>query len=284
MMISKMKQVLILFFLSMLIISCGRKQESESDSNPESKAFALERENFFNSLKNPDEVVDQLVAGLTEFDASILNDSEHFYRYADNNIKAAANLGIYISDLNYCILFKRNEETKKYFQATYELSKAIQIEKGILEFLMKRYETNIERSDSVKLVVNQLFSESTLGLQGTDRERLAGIAMAGYQIENLHLALTTLESFPETLTDRQIQSQQLLLNFIVDQRGKFEVIYNFVRANSDPLDPNQNPNYPFFDHALRELIGVYRNVTEENPQVNELKEKVDAIRIKIINL
>jgi hypothetical protein len=214
----------------------------------------------------------------------MLSNPQHFYRHANSNVSAAANLGVYISDLNYCTLFKQPAQTKKYFQAAYELSKAIQIEKGILEFLMKRYETNIEQNDSVKVVVNQLFSQSTLGLQGTNRERLAGIAMAGYQIENLHLALATLESFPEMLTEQQTESQELLLNYVIDQRGHFEVIYNFIRANSDPLDPNQNPNYPFFDHALRELIGVYRNVTEENPQVAELKKKVDAIRIKVINL
>jgi len=277
-----MKQTLILFFLNLLMISCGKNQEK--NSNSESRAFAVEKETFFNSLKNPNEVADRLMPGLAEFNSTMLSDPEHFYRHASSSVSAAANLGIYISDLNYCILYKRPDETKKYFQAAYELSKVIQIEKGILEFLMKRYETNLERNDSVKSVVNQLFSQSTLGLQGTDRERLAGITMAGYQIENLHLALSTLESFPETLTEQQIESQHLLLNFILEQRGKIEVIYNFVRANSDPLDPNQNPNYPFFDNALRELIGVYRNVTENDPKVMELNEKVEAIRNKLITM
>jgi hypothetical protein len=282
MMTSNMTKLLFVFVLGMLLISCVKNREKDSTS--ESRAFTVERETFFNGLKNPSEITDKLMPGITGFDSTTLSDPENFYRHANSQVSAAANLGIYISDLNYCILNKQAAQTKRYFQVAYELSKAIQIEKGILEFLMKRYESNIEQNDSVKLVVNQLFSESTLGLQGTDRERLAGIAMAGYQIENLHLALATLESFPETLTEQQIQSQKLLLDYISDQRGKFEVIYNFVRVNSDPLDPNQNPNYPYFDNALRELIVVYRNVTEENPQVNELKEKVDAIRIKIINL
>lgn len=277
-----MKETLFVFFLSTLIFSCGSKKEK--DTNPESRAFYIERENFFNSLKNPNELAERLRPGLVGFDSTMLSNPEHFYRHANNDVNAAANLGIYISDLNYCILYEHPEQTKKYFQAAFELSKIIQIEKGVLEFLMKRYETNLERNDSVKLVVNQLFSQSTLGLQGTDRERLAGIAMAGYQIENLHLALSTIKSFPDTLTEQQVESRQLLLNFIIDQRGKFEVIYNFVRANADPLDPNQNPNYPFFDNALRELILLYRTVSETDPHLFELKEKVDVIRNKIVNL
>lgn len=276
-----MKKSFLVFFLSVVALSCGRKAETETTT--ESNAFALERENFFNSLKTPEEAA-RAVPGITGFDASILHDAEPYYQYTNSEVAAAANLGIYISDLNYCILLKQSEEIKKYFKAAYELSKAIRIEQSILTFIMIRYEKNIAQHDSVKSVVHQLFEQSTSGLQGTDCERLAGITMAGYQIENLHLALSLLESFPETLTDEQTQTQHELLQYILEQRGKFEVIYNFVRANSDPLDPNQNPNYPFFDNALRELISVYRNVTEENPQINELKEKVNAIRIKIINL
>jgi len=277
-----MKQTLFVIFLGALILSCGSKQEKSS--TPESSAFSVERENFFNSLKNPTEVATRLTSGLSGFDSTLLNDPTHFYRYAGNDVKAAANLGIYISDLNYCVLFKQGTSTKKYFEAVHELSKAIRIEKGILEFLMNRYQTNMEQNDSVKLVVTQLFEQSTLGLQGTDRERLAGIAMAGYQIENLHIALSTLESFPETLTDEQLQTQNLLRQYIFEQRGKFEVVYNFVRANSDPLDPNRNPNYPFFDNALRELIVAYRNVTPNDPKIKELREKVNVIRNKVISI
>jgi len=279
---SSMKSILLLFFLATFIISCERKPASESGSNSESAAFALERENFFTSLKNPTEAA-RLNPGLSGFDPTLLNNPTNFYRYTASDVMAAANLGIYISDLNYCVLFKQSASTKKYFEAVYELSKAIRIEKGILEFLMNRYQANMEQNDSVKSIVNQLFEQSTVRLKGTDRERLAGIAMAGYQIENLHLALTTLESFPEVLTDEQIQTQNLLRQYIFEQRGKFEVVYNFVRANSDPLDPKKNPNYPFFDNALRELIVVYRNVTPNDPQIKELREKVNVIRNKIIS-
>jgi len=280
---SSMKSILLLFFLATFIISCERKPANESGSNSESAAFALERENFFNSLKNPTEAA-RLNPGLSGFDPTLLNNPTNFYRYTASDVMAAANLGIYISDLNYCVLFKQSASTKKYFEAVYELSKAIRIEKGILEFLMNRYQANMEQNDSVKSIVNQLFEQSTVRLKGTDRERLAGIAMAGYQIENLHLALTTLESFPEVLTDEQIQTQNLLRQYIFEQRGKFEVVYNFVRANSDPLDPNRNPNYPFFDNALRELIVVYRNVTPNDPKIKELREKVNVIRNKIISI
>lgn len=267
-------------FLLMIFTSCGQKREVKSAS--ESRAFSAAREAFFNSLKNPEDIA-ALVPGLTGFNATLLSDTRNYYLYATSEVMAAANLGIYIADLNYCILFMKNDAAKKYFEAIYKLSEIIQVEKVTVEFLIKRYEENLAQNDSVKLIVQQLLEESTLGLQGTERERLAGIAMAGYQIENLYLALSTLESFPEKLTEQQIQSRDLLLNYIIAQRGRFEIVYNFIRANSDPLDPDRNPNYPFFDNALRELIVVYNMVTENDPQINELTQKVLAIRNKIIS-
>jgi hypothetical protein len=274
-----MKSVIAGIIPILLIASCQKNQDSQVN---EASLFEAERTTFFNTLKNPEEVA-KLIPGLTGFNASLLNDPANFYLYSTNEVKAAANLGVYIADLNYCILYHKSNESGKYFNATYELSKIIRVEKNTLEFLMKRYEQNLTHNDSVKLIVQHLLEKSTLGLQGTDRERLAGIAIASYQMENLHLALATINSYPATLTADQMKSKDLLFNFIIDQRGNFEVIYNFIRTNSDPLDPDRNPNYPYFDNALRELLGVYNKVTPDDPQLNELSIKVNAIRDKIIS-
>ncbi len=262
-----------------LLSSCQKNQDTNST---DARAFEAERTTFFNSLKNREEITTR-APGLTGFNPTLLNDTKNYYLYSTSEVMAAANLGIYLADLNYCILFKKSEEAKKYFEAVYELSKIIRVEKSTLEFLINRYEANIAQNDSLKLMVGQLLAQSTVGLQGTDRERLAGIAMAGYQIENLHLVVSTLNSFPDTLTAQQTQTQELLLNFILEQRGKFEVVYNFLRTNGDPLDPDRNPNYPFFDNALRELIRVYQGIDQTNPNMKELGEVVNAIRNKVVS-
>jgi hypothetical protein len=275
-------KLIITLLLSLLILTACQNKDKEK-STAETRVYTAERETFFNSLKNPEEVTN-LIPGLTGFNVSLLNDTKNFYRYSTSEVMAAANLGIYMADLNYCILFNQNEAAKQYFKAVYELSKIIQIEKGTLDFLMKRYEKNLTQHDSLRGVINELFEESTLGLKGTERERLAGMSMAGYQIENLHLVLSTLNSFPEEVTAQQSQSQEVLLNYLLEQQGKFEVIYNFLRANSDPLDPKRNPNYPFFDNALRELIGLFNRLNKTKPQTADLGKKVDEIRNRIIEI
>jgi len=275
-----MKRAFIIFITSTLYISCAQNRKNIDD--PETRTQETIKNSFFDYLQNPKEIA-VLIPGI-EFDVKFLHDPTRFIDYTGNDIKSAANLGIYLSDLNYCILNNQSSYTKQYFNASYELSKVLRAEKRILEFLMKRYEENINQNDSVKQLMNQLLSESTLGLRGTDRERLIGISMAAYQVENLHLALSTIQSFPETLTDKQIQTRALLLQFVLDQRPQIELIYSFIRANSDPLDPDRNPNYPFYDNALRELIRVYQHVTTDDPKITEIYEKVSVIRNKMVQI
>jgi len=279
-----------LLTLGVLFISCGGKKEKEPSLK--SQNFAAARNAFFSSLHNPKETFINLSPGLPEFDPKVLNNPESYFQYISSDIKAAANLGIYLSDLNYCILYKADGSIKKYFEVSYELSKVIGIEKNTLDFLANRYAQNITSNDSVKLVMQQLLDQATVGLQGTNREKLAGVAMAAHQIETLYLVLSILESFPENLTEDQEKSQKLLFQYVLNQYGKFEIVYNFIQSFSDPLDPDKNPNYPFFDNALRELIGSYKQFSlgtpedfqmKNNPLLKDLKEKINTIRVKIIS-
>jgi hypothetical protein len=197
------------------------------------------------------------------------------------------------------VAYKQSANTKELFTAAHELSKAIGIEQNILDFLMKRYSDNIAQNDSVKAVVDELFERSTASLQGTDREKLVGIAMAAYQIENLHLALGTIQSYPKDMLPSDTRTQILIPVFrmVLEQKKNVETIYGFLKSVTDPTKPDQNPNYPYYATAFEELIAVYNklNVDEKiaNNQgielmndavVKELSEKVDAIRSKIVSV
>ena len=89
----------VIVVLSLFIISCGGKQEKSSTL--ESRNFAAERETFFSGIHHsPDEISATLIPSLVGFDATLLNDAASFFHYVGNDVKAASNLGIYLSDLN----------------------------------------------------------------------------------------------------------------------------------------------------------------------------------------
>jgi hypothetical protein len=287
-----MKDILIVFMLGLFFFGCGKKEQKNNSAI--SPSFQAERDVFFNSLKTPDEISALSLPAAIEYDATLLHDPLRYTSYQDDRVKSAANMGVYIADLNYNLIFGSTQSNQEYFTAAHELSKAIGIEHGILQFLKQRYADNLAQDDSTKKVVTDLLQKSTISLRDTERERLAGIVIAAYQIENLHLILASLASMPDKISEQQQTTIHILMDYIMSYRANIEVSYNFLRAMSDPLDPENNPSFPFFDNALREIIVEYEAIDQNriNTLAAEevkfitaaLKVKVEVVRNKIIML
>jgi hypothetical protein len=281
-----------------ILFSCQKKSEETTTEAPATPSFENERKAFFNALATPSDAAARLQATGADFNASLLNDPKNVASYANNEVKGAANLGVYLADMNYSIAYKQSDHVKAIFPAAHTLSQSVGIEQGILDFLMKRYNDNLAKNDSVKAVVDGLYASATKNVEGSTREKLVGIAMSAYQIENLHLALGLIKSYPKDMlpTDARTQILVPVFRFVLDQKNNVEIIYGFLKSISDPSNPDQNPNYPYYAQAFEELIGVYKklNVDEmiannkgielmNDAVVAELSSKVDAIRSKIIS-
>ncbi|MDL5048724.1 hypothetical protein QQ054_22180 [Oscillatoria amoena NRMC-F 0135] len=291
-----MKKLLPLLLLAILAISCQKTKEAET---PPSPSFEVERNAFFGNLKAPIEVAAQLQATAAEFNASLLNSPTNAGSYTVDEVKAAANLGVYLSDLNYSVAYRQTANTKEMFTAAHQLSKVIGVEQNILDYLMKRYETNLNQNDSAKAVLDELFSKATEGLKGTEREKLIGIAMSAYQIENLHLALGVIESYPKDMLPTDARTRILIPVFrlVLSQQQNVETIYGFFKSITDPTNPEKNPNYLYYSNAFEELIALYQKLNVDDKIANnqglelmndevvkELSAKVGAIREKIVSL
>lgn len=290
-----MRKIVFFAILVSLTLSCQKTKENSVQGD---EAFVSERKAFFNALQEPDEVAAQLQVTAAEFNQSLMNDPKKYEVYISNEVKAAANLGVYLSDLNYSIAYSQREVSDDYFTAAHELSKALGGDQAVLEFLMKRYKENLEENDSARAVVTQLLHKSTRDFEGTERERLAGIAMSAYQIENLHLVLGIIESYPKDMLPDDARTIILipLYKMVLSQRTNVVIIYNFLKTYSDPSNPDNNPNFPYYTNAFEELIALYKKLDVEQKIANnqavelmndavmkELSEKVDAIRNKIVS-
>ena len=289
-----MKKILFVLLLGSLTLSCQKSKENSENqaTTTDSTTFTSERNTFFSNLLAPSEAAAQLQATGAEFNASLMHDPKKYTQYTSNDVKAAANMGIYLSDLNYSVAYKQTANTKEYFTAAHELSKATGMEQGTLDFLAQRYNDNIAHNDSVKSVMKDLLAKSTQGLQGTEREKLAGVAMAAYQIENLHLALGVIDAYPDDLLPSDARTVILIpiYKMVLGQKENIQTIYDFLKSYSS----TESPNYQYYSTAFEELIAVYNrlNVDERIAKnqgielmndaiMKELTQKVDAIRNKV---
>ncbi|HPM29166.1 MAG TPA: hypothetical protein PLJ60_02420 [Chryseolinea sp.] len=289
-----MKNLFSLIFLATIIFSCQKSKPVVEDTvAPVSLEDA--RSAFFNNLKAPAEAAAILQATGAEFNASLINDHSKYPQYAKDKVKAAANLGIYLSDLNYSVAYKESANTKELFTAALELSREIGVEQTVLDFLLDRYTKNIAQNDSVKNLVISLYLYSTENLKDTEQEKLVGIAMAAYQIENLHLALGLISTYPKDMltTDARTQILVPVFRMVLDQKANVENIYGFLKSISDPA----KPNFDYYATAFQDLISTYDklNITEKlanneglelmkDEVALELSEKVEAIRAKVVSV
>lgn len=293
--LKEMKRLLFILFIASVIVSCQKSKESTETTD---ERFMKEREVFFNNLQDPAEVAAQLQATAVEFNPALMNDPKKYTQYMNDQVKAAANLGVYLSDLNYSVAYTQSANTKELFNAAHELSKAVGIEAGVLELLAKRYADNLANNDSAKTVIENLYAKATKDLRDTDREKLVGIAMAGYQIENLHLASGAIESFPKDMLPTDVRMNILVPIFqvLLKQKNNVQITYDYLKSIADPSDPDKNPNYPYYANAYQELIDVYSRLNVDEKIANnqgdqllndavaaELRTKIDAIRNKVVS-
>ncbi|MFZ2905613.1 MAG: hypothetical protein WAZ98_05370 [Cyclobacteriaceae bacterium] len=292
-----MKKLLSILFLTVLMLSCQKNKENTEETQV-TESFDQQRDAFFANLMTPGNLAAGLQATAAEFNANLMNDPKSSAGYATSDVKAASNLGVYLADLNYSIAYKQSANTKELFTAAQELSKAIGIEQTVLGFLSKRYSDNLAQNDSAKVVVDELFKKSTADLKGTDREKLVGVAMAAYLIENLHLAVGILESYPKDMLPEDARMQILIPVFriVLEQQQNIETTYGFLQSISDPTNPEKNPNYAYYATAFNELIDVYKKLDVDEKIANnqgldlmkdsvvtELSAKINAIRNKIVS-
>lgn len=287
-----MKNLFYLVLLAAATLSCQKPKETAEQP---SQAFETIRNTFFNNLLDPTEAAAQLQATGAEFNGSKLHNPELAPEYSNNELKAAANMGIYLADLNYCVAYQKTSDYQQHFTAVHELGKSVGIDQSVLGFLGQRYTNNLAQSDSAKAILTDLLSSASKSLQGTEREKFLGVAMSAYQIENLYIALGVIQAYPKDLLPDDVRLQILIPVFrmVLNQRTNLETIYAFVKSISETDD---YPNYPYYANALRELIDVYQKLDVEtkiaNNQgvelmndevINELSEKVNVIRNKIVS-
>jgi hypothetical protein len=293
-----MKSPIAFLLLITIIFSCESREEKTTQT-VEPVSFDQVRTAFFNNIRTAPEAAAQIQATAAEFNATLLNDPGKAQSYIRDTVKSAANLGIYLADLNYCVAYQQSNYTAELFTATNTLSTVIGIEQDVLDFLFNRFHDNIENNDSVKSVLNDLYWKSTTALQGTERERLVGMAMAAFQIENLHLALGVIKNYPKDMLPDDARTKILIPIFrmVLGQQKNVETIHGFVRASIDPSAREKYPNYTYIDNAFSELIAVYKRLNVEeaiaNNQgtalmndavVNELSEMVSVIREKVVSI
>lgn len=282
---------LLVLLLSIGVISCQKKQAATESPAAD---LSVVKDAIFSKMMTPGEAAAKLKSIGADFNPSLLNDASKFSNYTTAENKTAINLGIYLSDLNYSVAYQQKETTKAYFNSCLELARTLGAKKEMLDFITDRYAKNIEQNDSLKSYLSKLDDGAVSFLKDTDRERLAGFVISAYHIENLHIALGIIETYPKDILPEDSRTVILVPAFqlVLSQKENIVSIYNYLKATAR----EDNPDYMDYKTAFEDLIMSYDKLNLEdrikNNQVHELltdavikelSEKVNKIRDKAVS-
>lgn len=264
----------VLFVIAGFMTSCSNDTQT-SDNDMESDTLNLDNnaennDNNFDNIKIPSPV--ELYIFLWEddvqFDARLLNPSEKAGSYVTTDQKAI-NFGIYSSDLAYCTVYGKNQETFNYFTTAKQIADDLGLMEGFDESFAKKIDENINNADSLYKFSTESYSMAVNYLEGIEQDNLLPFILTGAWLESLYIAINSIKTFSiENPTVMRVAEQQMILENLTDYFKTLDKDAQ-IQSLNDKLVELQTSYDKLYDN-------VEEIMTEE--QFKEISQKVNDLR------
>ena len=173
----------------LLLTGCQTKNATNEKADFPARDATLARDSVLKSIRTSD-VTNQLQFTAEVFNNGLLNDVDRVNDYIRRGKGvAAANLGIYLSDLSCLVALDKREEAVRYFDVCHRLSQYVGMEKQFEQAIQLGFNEIIAGDTELEKSLEHLFKDATNTTQQEEFKKLHGSALAGYYIEELyHLA------------------------------------------------------------------------------------------------
>ncbi len=275
-------QVSMLSFLLLFgVISCNNDTDNNEEATQDTTAVKNDDNHMGGvdintkfKLPSPVELYMFLWDANAKFNKDVLNSIDKADKYLTTTSKAI-NLGIYSSDLAYCTVFGKNQETFTYFSTTKKIAEDLGLTEGFDEAIAQRLDKNINNSDSLFQITSDSYSDVTRFMESQGKSELLPLLVAGGWIESVYI---NVKSVGEFHTDKDIAG------ILADQGVLLETLIEYFNSLEEKSDDVKNIISQFQD--LQESFDkLYDNDEEEiitEEQFNELAGKIEKIRSSFV--
>lgn len=155
------RSALIAVFTLFLISSCGnKKQEPKSNETFDLQSYINAAEAVDPNLNKVDQVFTILDMVRAEYYDVLTNDPYSAHSYKSSYPIAAANLGIYMTDIIYHFYGEADETMFLTFSAAQELAKYLGLESDFASWTIERLEGSTVNRDTITQMFNKLLVDS----------------------------------------------------------------------------------------------------------------------------
>ena len=178
-----------------LLAGCNAKNTEDEKSDGAESDVAVVRESVLKSLRASN-LTNQLEFSAEVFNEGLLNDvdrTNHYLRRGKG--AAAANLGIYLSDLSRLVALEKRDEVRRYFDACLRLSEYIGMKKQFEEAIQFGFNEIIAGDKQLQKSLDALFNDAHNTSQQEEFKKLHASALTGYYIEELYHLASFIKSY-----------------------------------------------------------------------------------------
>ncbi len=285
---------LIFISLALTMTSCTeqpkREKKEKKVEKKNSNLFEIEGKVF--SIPSPIQTAFLLKNSGATFQSDLMHKTQQSSKYVTTSSKAL-NLGIYGADLGYATIYDQSQDAISYMVTTKSLSNELGITGLFNENVLKRFEENLGKQDSLLVLVSDAFKSADKYLKNNEQSDLSVLILAGGWIETLHFATQLANSTNNEAIKNRIGEQKItiknLINLmlpynenqqvatIVNQLNELKDIYGEIGFSYQFKEPETDAE------AKITTIKSVSKVDMTDEQLSLITEQVESIRNSIIN-
>ena len=230
----------------MMMSSCGtetKKEESvtTADDFEEAESDVKDQiQEVVYEIPSPSEIPFLLEATGAEYNGSLLHDEDRASEYMSLNDKAALNLGVYATDIGYLVSYDKVQEALNYMATSKKLADNMGITGAFDATLIKRFEDNLSRKDSLAYLLNSTIQQTEKYLKDDNRNRLASLIVAGSFIEGLYISTQLIKTYPKDILPEDSRNLVLtpLIRVVLEQKKATDDLARLMKTidSSQPVD------------------------------------------------
>lgn len=294
-----MRKIVLLASLSSLLclcVACNNENNQLIKNNEQEQKIqdGIEVEHVqrvFQTIPSPVEAALLLQRSGVLFNADLVLEKNQSKLFETVKEKALA-LGIYGADLSYTTVFEQSELSIDCFTTIKELADDLGVEHIINSNLLKRTENNVNRKDSLLIIIGDVYMEANEEFADQEAGHISALIMTGGWIEALYIStrLNYKQHHEKELMQR-LAEQKMSLNNLIElinlfpnksscKQVKKDLMH--IKASFDKIKVMNKRSSIISPSGIVRIKGKKTyNITENN--FIEIKEKIKAIRNSYLN-
>ena len=258
-------------------IGCGaEEEEAVEEIIPEDQLISTEtevkRDLVIGDIPSPSKLASEIPKAGVSYNKSLLNPSSKAGSYSTDYQKAM-NLGIYVADLSYSAAYNQPQDATSYISTAKQLADGLGIAKAFDDNLLKSFEQNINKPDSLMRIIDVVYENADKFLRSNDRVKTAAFVLAGGWIEGLYLSTQMLGDSGRN------GKNDILYQSIGEQKFSLKNLISLISEYQD------SPDHAKLLEQLNALVAIYQNIPKPSKissgQVRAIREKIVPMRNEI---